>query len=92
MCRLFPKALLEIITSYVLYLPNRVLPAMPALHLCAHLCYEVELVHVVLAREDGLAAQQLSHDAPNRPAGAGSTAMSTDIMNMHINTSVAQRD
>jgi hypothetical protein len=37
----------------------------------AHLCDEVELLHIVLAGEDGLAAQQLCHDAANRPRGAG---------------------
>jgi hypothetical protein len=35
-----------------------------------HLCDEVQLLHVVLAREERLAAQQLSHDARHRPASA----------------------
>jgi hypothetical protein len=34
---------------------------------CAHLCDEVQLLHIVLAREQRLAAQQLSHDARHRP-------------------------
>jgi hypothetical protein len=36
-----------------------------------YLCDEVQLLHVVLAREERLAVQQLSHDAGNRPGRAG---------------------
>jgi len=36
-----------------------------------HLGYQVELVHIVLAGEEGLPAQQLRQDAADRPLGVG---------------------
>lgn len=45
-------------------------PVQQSEHTHTYLGDEVELVHIVLAGEEGLAAQQLSHDAANRPGTA----------------------